>query len=263
MVSERHGSRTFWSLCAAEVINPNVSGDPASPGSCRSWGLPNPRRIKKTTKGSMGVAESSANNFHSKSAASDHSESIGNTSSELVLNWFKKDAKPRFLISSKLDILLCNDSASSIFDKKAGISIKRGQLWCSDRKQNERISDFFSNSKLKVGNLLLEQADQSRILLRAEKVCGGAEYTFGVTLYFPISDHFAQISSLAQYFGLTPMEARVAHQIIVGETTQRASENLGCSFETVRTHTKNIYRKLSISRRNDLLRLAYLFNEAS
>ena len=211
----------------------------------------------------MGVAESSTYSFHSKIAAGAFSKAIDDTSRELVLKWFKNDRKPRFIVSNKLDILLFNGSAWNTFERKSGISIKNGQLWCSDIDQNERILDFFSDKNLNVGNLLLEQTDESRILLRAEKLCGGTDYTFGVTLYFPISDHFEQISSLAEYFGLTPMEARVAHQIIVGETTKKASEKLGCSFETVRTHTKNIYRKLSISRRNDLLRLAYLFNESS
>ena len=56
-------------------------------------------------------------------------------------------------------------------------------------------------------------------------------------------------------FGLTPAEARAAVLIARGATGPRAAKALGLSAETVKTHTKAIFRKTGIQRAKDLARL--------
>jgi DNA-binding NarL/FixJ family response regulator len=55
---------------------------------------------------------------------------------------------------------------------------------------------------------------------------------------------------------LTPREADVLELLQEGATNAQIAQTLSIGLETVRTHARNIYRKLGISSRRDLARLA-------
>ena len=55
---------------------------------------------------------------------------------------------------------------------------------------------------------------------------------------------------------LTPREAEVLEQLHDGATNAQIAQQLSIGIETVRTHARNIYRKLGIGSRRDLPRLA-------
>jgi DNA-binding NarL/FixJ family response regulator len=55
---------------------------------------------------------------------------------------------------------------------------------------------------------------------------------------------------------LTPREAEVLEQLHDGATNAQIAQRLSIGIETVRTHARNIYRKLGIASRRDLPRLA-------
>jgi DNA-binding NarL/FixJ family response regulator len=55
---------------------------------------------------------------------------------------------------------------------------------------------------------------------------------------------------------LTPREADVLELLQDGATNAQIAQTLSIGLETVRTHARNIYRKLGISSRRDLARLA-------
>src|SRR5262245_31866110 len=54
-------------------------------------------------------------------------------------------------------------------------------------------------------------------------------------------------------FGLTPAEARLALQLVAGETLRSAAAKLGISYETVRTHLKTIFNKTGTCRQAELV----------
>jgi DNA-binding NarL/FixJ family response regulator len=55
---------------------------------------------------------------------------------------------------------------------------------------------------------------------------------------------------------LTPREADVLELLQEGNSNAQIAQTLSIGLETVRTHARNIYRKLGISSRRDLARLA-------
>jgi DNA-binding NarL/FixJ family response regulator len=55
---------------------------------------------------------------------------------------------------------------------------------------------------------------------------------------------------------LTPREAEVLELLQEGETNAQIAHKLSIGVETVRTHARNIYRKLGIASRRELARLA-------
>ena len=55
---------------------------------------------------------------------------------------------------------------------------------------------------------------------------------------------------------LTPREAEVLELLQDGSTNSEIAHELSIGIETVRTHARNIYRKLGIASRRELARLA-------
>ena len=62
-------------------------------------------------------------------------------------------------------------------------------------------------------------------------------------------------SILEAIFDLTPSESRIAHRLVEGIPGIEIARQLSLSHETVRTHTKAIFRKAGVSRQIDLVRL--------
>jgi DNA-binding CsgD family transcriptional regulator len=61
------------------------------------------------------------------------------------------------------------------------------------------------------------------------------------------------IDLLQRHFGLTPAEARVALHLVAGETLRSAEVKLSITYETARTHLKNIFNKTGTCRQAELL----------
>jgi DNA-binding CsgD family transcriptional regulator len=61
------------------------------------------------------------------------------------------------------------------------------------------------------------------------------------------------IDLLRCHFGLTPAEARLALHLVAGETLRSAEAKLSISYETARTHLKNIFGKTGTCRQAELV----------
>ena len=55
--------------------------------------------------------------------------------------------------------------------------------------------------------------------------------------------------------GLTPAEAKVCMQLLAGNNLKRCATTLDISYETVRSHIKSVYRKLSVHTQAELLNI--------
>lgn len=62
-------------------------------------------------------------------------------------------------------------------------------------------------------------------------------------------------------FGITPREAEVIKLISLGLSNQDIADNLGVSFTTVRTHVYNIFRKVGVGNRVELLSIISGYRE--
>ena len=61
------------------------------------------------------------------------------------------------------------------------------------------------------------------------------------------------IDLLKCHFGLTPAEARLALHLVAGETLRSAEVKLSITYETARTHLKNIFNKTGTCRQAELV----------
>ncbi len=83
----------------------------------------------------------------------------------------------------------------------------------------------------------------------------GAQPRFLATLFDPQQISALDPFALANMFGLTPAEARVAVQVANGDSAEQISESLLSSLATVRVHIKRVNAKLGVARTVDAIRL--------
>ena len=68
-----------------------------------------------------------------------------------------------------------------------------------------------------------------------------------------------QIAALQQMYRLSDREAEVVGLVVRGNTVARIAELLFISENTVRTHTKRIYNKLGVHKKQELIELVESF----
>ena len=66
-----------------------------------------------------------------------------------------------------------------------------------------------------------------------------------------------QASYIAQSCGLTTREHDILEQLLLGNSRQKVSDILGISTNTVNSHTQNIYQKMGIHSRQELIDYAF------
>jgi len=92
---------------------------------------------------------------------------------------------------------------------------------------------------------LLKKTPPARLFDAIEEVVeGGAPMSSSIAR--KVLDSFNQKKQTQQY-DLSPREIDVLHLLVKGHSTKIIAEKLFVSFETVRTHLKNIYNKLHVN----------------
>lgn len=114
---------------------------------------------------------------------------------------------------------------------------------------------FIEQSKqLKVDGYLLKNSTKEELILGIDSVLNGENYYDQKLNQLRPSPH--QDDFFVKQFSLTPREIEIIRMIKDGMNTTEIAEKLFLGLETVKTHRKNIYFKLSISKLTELLKFA-------
>ncbi|GAB2623050.1 response regulator transcription factor [Emticicia sediminis] len=114
---------------------------------------------------------------------------------------------------------------------------------------------FVKQSKqLKVDGYLLKHSTKEELILGIDSVLNGGNY------YDPklnqLRPNLNHDDFFVKQFALTPREVEIIRMIKNGQSTGEIAEKLFLGLETVKTHRKNIYFKLSISKLTELIKFA-------
>lgn len=105
---------------------------------------------------------------------------------------------------------------------------------------------------------LLKQARASEIIQAIYQVLSGKRVFPDLVPFHPPADE--QGSGLTEQYKLTPTEIKVIALIRQGLSSTQIGEQLFVGYETVKSHRKNIYRKLNINHLSALLEFARAHN---
>ncbi|WP_435353284.1 response regulator [Emticicia sp. SJ17W-69] len=114
---------------------------------------------------------------------------------------------------------------------------------------------FIEQSKqLKVDGYLLKNSTKEELILGIDCVLNGENY-YDPKLNQPRQNLYHDDFFVKQ-FSLTPREVEIIRMIKTGLSTGEIAEKLFLGLETVKTHRKNIYFKLSITKSTELIKFA-------
>ncbi|TGJ98467.1 DNA-binding response regulator [Leptospira langatensis] len=163
---------------------------------------------------------------------------------------YLSDEKGRSLDILFLDIMLSNMNGVELAGKISARDPEISKIMLSNMNSDELIYESLRNGA--IGYILKsELKDITDVIDTVLK--GGAIIT--PTIAFRVLNSFKQ-KDISGEFKLTPKEKQILDEMVKGKTIGRVAEFLGVSKYTVQHHVKNIYKKLNVHNRAELVRKA-------
>jgi len=170
------------------------------------------------------------------------------------------------LLDSRKASIHLNDRARKCLG--SSLSIARGHLSAADRGSDPLFQTILDQS-LKYGGsqthwrreaIALKRPDHRPLIARVVPVEGEAQAQLDgaalvVLLIDPEDCPQPSFDILKQLFDLTKTEARIATQLVCGQTMQEVADQNGVSVGTIRSQTKAIFAKTQTNRQAELVGL--------
>lgn len=183
-------------------------------------------------------------------SASDE-DSIG----ALLSNWLDQEWEARFLLDERLRVLWHNQVAGNWLERPhCPLKLEGEALAARDAGLHCRFQSLFSGESAAVRTLSLsDSVSDKEILFCARQVGGpGISPHFGLSVRSTCSSQAHELVGLQEAFHLTPSEEAVLKKMVRGDTVDRIARASKISPETVRTHVRRAYSKMSVSSREEM-----------
>jgi DNA-binding NarL/FixJ family response regulator len=173
----------------------------------------------------------------------------------LLSNWLDREWEARFLVDERQSLLWSNGAAASwIEEANCALKIQGGLLVAKESKLQCQLASMLASSSRQTSCFLTASAsEQQELLFSAREVGHFAGYKCVALAARSITDtNTHQLIGLSDAFNLTPSEEAVLQQMMRGRTVDRIAHNSRTSPETVRTHVRRAYSKMSVSSREEM-----------
>jgi DNA-binding CsgD family transcriptional regulator/PAS domain-containing protein len=174
------------------------------------------------------------------------------------------------LLDESGSIVSCNELAEALLAQGDGIAVADGHLVLRNREQTGELLAMVSrvfkaqqrNDTMAVEALRVQRpsgAGDLGVLIRpvpgAESAQVHSVPAVAIFISNPDSQAEAPVQVITRLFGLTPTEAALTMLLANGLTLDEASQELGVSRNTTRTHLRSVFSKTGVSRQTMLVRL--------
>jgi DNA-binding CsgD family transcriptional regulator len=162
-------------------------------------------------------------------------------------------------------VLGTNAGADGLFDDELGV--RHGQLICYDKRAQAQLDAMLcrlrampDTAALDVEPIVIRRSKKAPVIARAIPIDGAARNPFLGARALLLLDELGPRENprsevLADVFGLTPAEARLASLLASGISLAVAARQLGVARETVRNQLKAIFAKTETHRQPQLVAL--------
>lgn len=190
------------------------------------------------------------------------SEAIGRAALVGALRGLDQVVQAALALDGAGRVVAANARAEALFD--AGFRVGDGVLRIADPRARDEVAGLIEALSLRragpAGPVLVPRRDRRPLILRALPLIEAARSPFlGASALLLVTDLEADgrpdPALLAQVFGLTAAEARLAAILAGGASLPEAAETLGIAVETVRSQIKAVFAKTGTGRQGALVAL--------
>ena len=175
-----------------------------------------------------------------------------------------------FLLNEQRQIMKTNQAADLLLKEKQGINKVSHCLALDNQQDNQQLRNLINkviesqnNDQTLVAQALQVQRPNGdlplglivRSIPTRERIEGESGPAVAVFVSDPLHKTQAPAPVLAQLFGFTPAEAKLAMQLANGLSLDEAVEALGVSRNTGRAHLRSIFAKTGVTQQTQLVRL--------
>ena len=196
-------------------------------------------------------------------------KAVGQAALYGVSNALQLVGQPALALDRLGCVLDANAAAQQIFDDE--IFVRNRRLTVRDQQASsalEALADQLrttpDTAPLAATPIVVRRVARQPLVIRVLPVAGPARTPFlGARVLLVISDLHdrpqPQASVLAETFGLTPAESRLASLLAMGISIEHAADRLGLSRATVRNQLKSVFTKTGTHRQSELVALLSRF----
>lgn len=181
--------------------------------------------------------------------------SKGESIAALLSNWLDQEWEARFLLDDRLTVLWRNQSASDWLERNdCPLRIGGEALAAKDTRLQSRFDALFSGADIPVRTISLSDSVSGKDMLFCARPVGelGNATHFGLSVRSTCTGQAHDLVGLQEAFNLTPSEEAVLKKMVRGNTVDRIAQSSRISPETVRTHVRRAYSKMSVSSREEM-----------
>jgi DNA-binding CsgD family transcriptional regulator len=193
------------------------------------------------------------------------SQAVGKAVLTGMTNALELINQPALALDRSGFVLDMNPAAEQLFDNE--ICVRNRRLRVRDKRANTALDAFIDQLRttpdtaaLPGAPIVVQRWGKRPVVVRILPVDGAARTPFlGARVLLVLSDldveRLPDSTVIAQAFGLSPAETRLALLIATGVSPRRAAEELGVAGETARAQLKAVFAKTGTHRQSELVAL--------
>ncbi|KKW93001.1 MULTISPECIES: helix-turn-helix transcriptional regulator [Sphingobium] len=179
-----------------------------------------------------------------------------------ALSWLDGGSTARLILDRDFAILWANRAARKVLQARQGLEEREGILTFGQNAGSGALA--VEAGKLRGEEMLIQSyglgGDMSAVIvIRLLPGDRAGETLYGLELRWRDEADHIQYAGYRAYFGVTQAEDRVLRQLLKGLTAEKCAANLDISVDTVRSHIRQLYSKMSVSSREALFHVMMPF----
>jgi DNA-binding CsgD family transcriptional regulator len=169
------------------------------------------------------------------------------------------------ITDSRGRVIEMNQAAESIMQLDDGLNVRNGRLCAKRAFETAKIAKLIggattgARSDRAAGRMLVGRCDglPHYVLTVAPLRTNMAvdDPRLAMIVVVDPQRHSPSEKDLAEFFGLSPAEARLAVALLAGKTLSQIAASTGTRITTLRTQLSSILRKVGAERQSDLIRI--------
>ncbi|ROS01179.1 DNA-binding CsgD family transcriptional regulator [Sinobacterium caligoides] len=173
------------------------------------------------------------------------------------------------ILSEKAEVIRYNEAAKRLFTESNGLSLRHGKLCLERSEENRQLQQLVARliERHVSGRAVASEVFKTeyapgalRLAIQLRSLpCSTSPSANQPCVALFVSDpqhrRKAPTSALATLFGFTPSEAALSMLLANGLTLDEASEELGVSRNTTKSHLSAVFSKTGVTRQTKLIQL--------